>query len=309
MSMNAFDKRTEKMNNILLQKPSFIKFFLENMHCVISARSGNKCSLLRKVQIQKKLGSLKSTQTFQKESEMNLQSKLRTCILTQKHPVLKGCKHFQIGEFKRDDTNTHFNVSEVSKIWSWISSVQTLTCVFFNEFFIILERQRRTILKVVKIRLQFFLFQKFGSLSVCLELLLMTIFHNLFGTAKGHLSARAAETNLRLIPNKEITETVVERPDVTGDKEHAQLCKIAHHAELLKIWRIPSKEGQSQTAEDALYIVRRSWQNNKFHKYSEESVPGSTPGPIKDINIFDMKDARTLTWKCPARKTLRCKFW
>ena len=48
-------------------------------------------------------------------------------------------------------------------------------------------------------------------------------------------SARAAEENLRLIPNRETTEAVAERANETKDKELVRLCKNTDYAEIQKI--------------------------------------------------------------------------
>ena len=71
-------------------------------------------------------------------------------------------------------------------------------------------------------------------------------------------SARAAEENLRLIPNKETTEAVVERANVARDIELVRHCNMAEYSENMKIRAILSNKANRKQLGHITHTLRRS---------------------------------------------------
>ena len=252
--MNGFDKDTEKMDNTLLQKLTFIELsswewwtkfrFLQRNRkegkryfdktrnemrlASESSSPGTSCTL---VQVQKRLGNFEKYPDDPEWNWNELAKQVTDLHLVLKQTIWKGCRHFRKGEPKRGGENMHFIVSEAcSMMMAHISSASGFFFVFgicdylgkINE--IDLESRRNTASVVLTPR-----FSETASPSRA------SVADNLADyawVAKEHFSARAptvesdwfanraraAEESLQWIPNQQTTEAFVEKTKVTSDK-------------------------------------------------------------------------------------------
>ena len=167
----------------------------------------------------------------------------------QKYPILKGCSKFREGESKRGGENMHFNASDTSKkiIMDLISSVKDM-CILHgicNDHGKINQgglESRQTSASIV-------LSPRVSETASPSPASAVDNLSDHAWIAEGHLSARAstfesdwfadsaraAEGNVWLILNEETNEAVVEKGNVTREKELLRLCTNTNYAEILRI--------------------------------------------------------------------------
>ena len=251
-SMNGFDKVKEKMDNISVQKLTLIELFHfmwmmnkipissqgpKEGNALISARRRKKCSSLREVQAQalhvhwsrlgKDLELSEVSRWPKRKSGINWQIKLPKCKL---HKSIKSWKDAGTsakeswGDMARTCTST--SVKHLKR-WKWITSVRPMTFVF-AEFDDLESRQdSASIVLTPRVSETASLFRASAADDLSDYFWIATgscstrasaVESDLFAT-----SARAAEGNLRPTPNKETIEAVVERANITRDKELVRL--------------------------------------------------------------------------------------
>ena len=100
----------------------------------------------------------------------------------------------------------------------------------------------------------------------------------------------------------------MKRANVKRDKELVRLCKLADYADTLKIGQYLQTRPARKQLGNALHTLRRSWQTNRFHRWAFTLKNHSRNENWADRRNMSstQKDARELTWKCQARRTLRC---
>ena len=152
----------------------------------------------------------------------------------------------------------------------------------------------------------------FSSCALITEENLSAWEHHLFqNTLQADSERSTAEGNLRLFPNQQTTKAVVERATETTYKEVGRLCKLAEHAEILKIGdffqtklarnsagvlSIPCWEADRPTGIERGRILRRIY-------------PGSRIGPIKEINLFSKEWSSGIDVKVPSMSNSEILIW
>ena len=124
-------------------------------------------------------------------------------------------------------------------------------------------------------------------------------------------SAREAEGNVWLIPNKETTEAVVERANVTTDKEIVRLCKIAGYAEILKIGQFFLTSLQETVLECSAHFAEMLTDEPapQVDDYFEESVLEAKLGRSKRIDIFHNEGCWDIDVKVPNTSNSEILVW
>ena len=226
--------------------------------------------------------------------------------------MLKRCRNFQKGELKRGGENMHFNAGYVSEkmIMELISSPDDI-CILHGICDYLgkiskddLESRQDSASIVLTPRVS-----ETASLSRA------SAVDNLSDCAliaEGHFSARAstvesdwfansaraAKGNLRLVPNTETTEAVVERANVTRDKELGRLCENADYIKILKIGQyLQTRPARNSSGILCTHCGELDQPVSQMDVYSKESVPEAELDQSKK-NISDIK--RMLG--CQARK-------
>ena len=144
--------------------------------------------------------------------------------LAQKRPILEGCRNFSKEELKRRIRIT---------IMDLISSANDMCMLYgFSDYHgkikqdNVQSRQDSASIVLTPRVSETASLCRAGHLSARTA----TVASDLFST-----SARAAEVYLQLFPNKETTGAVVERANVTRDRELLRLCNISDYTQTLNI--------------------------------------------------------------------------
>ena len=256
-------------------------------------------------QLHKKLRNLKSTQTNHKEGRMNWQNKLRIFYKNIKsrkdantsekkcwRKVLKTCTSTPLLHLRR---------------WWWISSVLPVTLCFLFGICDHLEKISKDDLES----------RPNGSAADNPSNYDWTAEENLSarastvesdGTAN---SASAAEENFQIIPSKETTEAVVERANVTKDKELVRLCKNADYAEILKIGRyLQTRPARNRTGKLCTRCEEFDKPTSSISgRVLRRTNPASRIGQIKDRTIFDKEGCSGIDVKVPSTNNSETLVW
>ena len=290
-----------------------------------SSSPGTSCTL---VQVQRRLGTFRGFAMTQKENGMSLRDKSRKQILYKKtsSPEWMQKTSEKTTSWSGMAKNTHFNAGSVSHtmIVDLISSAKDICMLYGICYF--LGRIKQDDLESRQDSASIVLTPRVSE-NACLSRASVAVdLSDYAWLAEGHLSARAstvetdqvamiaraAEGNLRLIPNKETTEAVVKRANVAKDKELIRLGNIADYAGTLKIRQYLQKKSPARNSSGKFCTpcgeVDRPT-NSKDGRLLQRISPWGRTRPIWNKNILDTEGCSGIDANVPSTENPNMLLW